>query len=222
LQGHLRRAARGLTTNACAVLQGCRAHTRAPVLIAGSPSRAPRPHHRPPPRVAFPRPPRKEVDAQDNEEGLGVVVCVGEWWWWWPVVVGGGRRGVVVKKAHLLRARLRSLLLFARGPPPPFPREDKEEDQHEAGRDEEALGAECPSLPSLPRKGGGGPSASSSIVRAWVATGRPRRIAPHTLQPRPELRAFLAVVFALAISPCSCRAKFIVGPSRAKPTHRRG
>ena len=60
---------------------------------------------------------------------MGVVVVVGG---------GGGRwvAGRVVKKAHLLRARLRSLLLFARGPPPLVPREDKEEDQHEAGRDE--------------------------------------------------------------------------------------
>jgi len=57
----------------------------------------------------------------------------GRWWW---KVVGGGWRGEVATKAQLLRARLRSLLLFARGTPPPSPRADKEEDQHEAGRDE--------------------------------------------------------------------------------------
>jgi hypothetical protein len=130
------------------------------------------------------------VDAQDSEEGLGVGVGVWAWWWWWAVVVGGGLRGVVAKKAHLLRARLRSLLLCVRGSPPPFPREDKGEDQHEAGRDEEALGAECPAPPSLPRRGGGGPSASSRIARAWAATGRPRRIAPVPFNQGPSFVRF--------------------------------
>jgi hypothetical protein len=82
-------------------------------------------------------------------------------------------------------------------------------------------GAECPYPPSLPRRGGGGPSVSPRIARAWAATRRPRRIDPAPFNHGPSFVLFLAIVFAVAISPCSCRTKFIVGPSRAKPTHRR-
>ena len=52
------------------------------------------------------------------------------------------------------------------------------------------MGAECPSPPSLPRRGGSGPSASSRIARAWAATGRPRRIAPAPFNHGPSFVRF--------------------------------
>jgi hypothetical protein len=63
LQGHLRRAARGLTTTSCVVLQGCRTHARArfncwlSVPLAPRPLRVARPSSPPPPHPAEKRPP---------------------------------------------------------------------------------------------------------------------------------------------------------------------
>jgi hypothetical protein len=40
------------------------------------------------------------------------------------------------RRAHLLPVRLLALLHLSRGPTPPLPREEKEEDQHEEGDEE--------------------------------------------------------------------------------------